>query len=448
MKRIFISYSRGDVDFARLLASALSDAGADVWIDVEDIPAGMKWSRAIQEGLDTAEAMLVVVSPQAMESHNVEDEWQYFMDQGKPVIPIWWKPAKMPFQLHRLQYVDFQGQSFDQGFTLLLRELNRRGVPLVTSAPQAEPSVPVDAVPRSAQPQFPPRTPAQATARQPLLIGSVVALLVLMGIAALLFANRSDGTGNLADFVAEPLPAVQTTGLVDFPVHDSASGSSNADRRFSQATIPLRIYDAANDDFWYELNPPEGETGYQIAEFLLGSGAINDLLLAMVPVSLNLAGDERFISLYAEPDPETAWVDVEVAENIALIGYALDDEGTVWWLVESTLPADGELLRGWYAGDESVFGVLPVVAALPQNAPVYGQSPLQTDNPGSIGELAAGTQVRVLFYDSRSAEDDAALITAYRPIPGEWEAFWIVGDDLDLNDETLDAIEANPVFQP
>jgi hypothetical protein len=37
--RIFISYSRHDEDFARRLATSLSDMGADVWIDVEDIPA-------------------------------------------------------------------------------------------------------------------------------------------------------------------------------------------------------------------------------------------------------------------------------------------------------------------------------------------------------------------------------------------------------------------------
>jgi hypothetical protein len=49
MARIFISYSRVDEAFARQLAKTLSEYGADVWIDVEDIPAGMKWSSAIQQ---------------------------------------------------------------------------------------------------------------------------------------------------------------------------------------------------------------------------------------------------------------------------------------------------------------------------------------------------------------------------------------------------------------
>lgn len=52
MARVFISYSRKDEAFARWLAASLSQLGADVWIDIEDIPAGMKWSSAIQQGLD------------------------------------------------------------------------------------------------------------------------------------------------------------------------------------------------------------------------------------------------------------------------------------------------------------------------------------------------------------------------------------------------------------
>ena len=59
MPRIFVSYSRSDESFARELATALSNLGADVWIDIEDIPAGMKWSTAIQQGLDTCDALLV-----------------------------------------------------------------------------------------------------------------------------------------------------------------------------------------------------------------------------------------------------------------------------------------------------------------------------------------------------------------------------------------------------
>lgn len=123
MSRIFISYSRKDEIFARRIASSLSEAGAEIWIDVDDIPVGMNWSTAIQAGLDQCEIMVMIISPDSMESANVENEWQYFQDHGKKVVPLLWKPAKMHFQVNRLQYVDFQNQTFQVAFRNLLQKL-------------------------------------------------------------------------------------------------------------------------------------------------------------------------------------------------------------------------------------------------------------------------------------------------------------------------------------
>ncbi|HYO87694.1 MAG TPA: toll/interleukin-1 receptor domain-containing protein [Candidatus Limnocylindrales bacterium] len=128
MSSVFISYSRKDERLARQLAAALSDRGFEVWIDVEDIPPGMKWSRAIQQGLDNADAMTVLISPDSMASTNVEDEWQYFLDQRKAVIPALVREAKVHFQLSRIQYVDFLRQPFDVAFTQLVDVLLSKGL--------------------------------------------------------------------------------------------------------------------------------------------------------------------------------------------------------------------------------------------------------------------------------------------------------------------------------
>src|SRR5688500_14469167 len=106
--KVFVSYSRKDEAFARKLAIWLHQAlDMGVWLDVDDIPVGIKWSAAIQDGLDNCEVMVVVISPDAMKSVNVEDEWQYFLDQGKPVVPILLRSAPIPYQLRRIQYIDF-----------------------------------------------------------------------------------------------------------------------------------------------------------------------------------------------------------------------------------------------------------------------------------------------------------------------------------------------------
>lgn len=130
MARLFISYSRADEAFARQLARSLSDLGADIWIDVESIPAGVKWSRAIQHGLDVCEAICVIISPDSMASTNVEDEWQYYLEQQKPVVPIFYRPAKVHFQLSRIQYVNFHSQNYEVALRQLHSELGRRGIRL------------------------------------------------------------------------------------------------------------------------------------------------------------------------------------------------------------------------------------------------------------------------------------------------------------------------------
>ena len=122
--KVFISYSRQDSDFARRLATSLSRQGADIWIDIEDIPPGVKWSSAVQDGLDTCAVMVLIVSPDALQSSNVEDEWQYYHEHRKPIIPVLCRPTAIThFQLSRIQYVDFVTQRYSDAYKQLRERL-------------------------------------------------------------------------------------------------------------------------------------------------------------------------------------------------------------------------------------------------------------------------------------------------------------------------------------
>ena len=50
MQRIFISYSRKDMDFVRKLAVDLETAGYDVWWDITDLYGGDDWIRVNVRG--------------------------------------------------------------------------------------------------------------------------------------------------------------------------------------------------------------------------------------------------------------------------------------------------------------------------------------------------------------------------------------------------------------
>jgi formylglycine-generating enzyme required for sulfatase activity len=186
MARIFISYSRIDEAFARQLASQLRSVGADVWLDVEDIPAGMNWSRAIQTGLDESELMLVIISPESMASQDVEEEWQDFRDNRKPIIPLLWRDAKVHYQLRRKQHIDFKSQSFDKAFTDLYHELRRNGVDLAPLEAHRDVTsrIVIPRAPTSPEPQ-----PQKRRFVLPIVIAVAAALIVLIGGAALVLPN-------------------------------------------------------------------------------------------------------------------------------------------------------------------------------------------------------------------------------------------------------------------
>ncbi|NDJ78686.1 MAG: TIR domain-containing protein [Chloroflexi bacterium] len=126
--QVFISYSRNDEAFVRWLAGNLENNGVNVWMDVQDLDAGIKWSTAIQDALKTCKVMVVVVSPDSMKSKNVEDEWQFFLDQKKPLVPLLYREAELHFQLSRVQYISFLDQDQRQAFTQLYRHLQTLGV--------------------------------------------------------------------------------------------------------------------------------------------------------------------------------------------------------------------------------------------------------------------------------------------------------------------------------
>jgi CRP-like cAMP-binding protein len=112
---VFISYARADVEFAKQLTAGLRRLGVMVWLDVYSITAGKSWARQVGEALDRCELMLLILSPRSMASDNSDDEWNYFLDKKKPVIPALYEQADVRYRLNKLQYIDFTTQPFDSG---------------------------------------------------------------------------------------------------------------------------------------------------------------------------------------------------------------------------------------------------------------------------------------------------------------------------------------------
>lgn len=122
-QKIFFSYSRIDSNFALKLAKELREAGADIWIDQLDIPAGNHWDSAVEGALSGAACVLVILSPSSTGSTNVMDEVSFALESGKKIIPVLLDDCLAPFRLRRLQRIDFTSD-YGAGFNQLVQALN------------------------------------------------------------------------------------------------------------------------------------------------------------------------------------------------------------------------------------------------------------------------------------------------------------------------------------
>jgi hypothetical protein len=89
MKKVFISYPRTEQKFAAVLRHHLGSWHYETWIDIENIPKGAYWPDEIDAGLNSCDVVLGVISPQAMESRQVKNEWDSALNDNKRLLLIY-----------------------------------------------------------------------------------------------------------------------------------------------------------------------------------------------------------------------------------------------------------------------------------------------------------------------------------------------------------------------
>jgi hypothetical protein len=83
---VFISYSGKDQPLAGVLSDSLRRRGVSTWSDL-DLRAGSDWQKEIADALRRASAVIVVVTPNSLESNWVKSEWSTALTESKRVIP-------------------------------------------------------------------------------------------------------------------------------------------------------------------------------------------------------------------------------------------------------------------------------------------------------------------------------------------------------------------------
>jgi hypothetical protein len=111
---IFISYSRRDKIFVEKFLKALNDNGypADqIWVDWEDIPASSRWEEEIRKGVEKANSVVFILSPEWAISNECAKELKIAAEFNKRLFPIVFQnvDAKtIPAELSSLNWIFFR----------------------------------------------------------------------------------------------------------------------------------------------------------------------------------------------------------------------------------------------------------------------------------------------------------------------------------------------------
>src|SRR5829696_5645994 len=88
MAKVFVSYSRKDIEFAKQLTAELQKSELDVWIDWEGIPPTVDWWKEIEKGIEEADVFLFLLSPDSAASKVCRQEISHAAKNGKRLVPV------------------------------------------------------------------------------------------------------------------------------------------------------------------------------------------------------------------------------------------------------------------------------------------------------------------------------------------------------------------------
>ena len=124
--RVFISYHRADVAVAEAVRACLVENNIASWMDQYDIPAGAYWPDEIDKGLGTSDFVVGLLSPDAVESRNVKNEWDWALQNGKQLLLLMVRTCVIPHRYVSINFFDATVADLQSALGALLGTLGMR----------------------------------------------------------------------------------------------------------------------------------------------------------------------------------------------------------------------------------------------------------------------------------------------------------------------------------
>lgn len=121
--KAFISHSKSDENVAQKVAHACHEAGFEVWDQHNEILPGDNWAEKIAQALRESEAMIVLISPDSLQSERIQREIEYALGDERyrnRLIPVLLAPPeklakeKFPWILKKLNMIELPKYDNDE----------------------------------------------------------------------------------------------------------------------------------------------------------------------------------------------------------------------------------------------------------------------------------------------------------------------------------------------
>lgn len=109
-KRIFVSHSHTDNEWCRVFVDALAAVGYDVWYDETGLQGADEWVRSLEREIEARDILLLVLTPDAIDSSWVRREIDLAIATHRMVLPIMVRPTEVTGFLRTIQRIDVVGQ--------------------------------------------------------------------------------------------------------------------------------------------------------------------------------------------------------------------------------------------------------------------------------------------------------------------------------------------------
>lgn len=121
MTQVFLAHAEEDRQVMERIRRSLRREGFTVWSSEADIQTGEDFRQAIDRGIEQADNLVCLVSPEAVQSVYCQHEVDYAVALQKRIIPILVRPtdlSQMPVVLGQLQYIDLTDNVKEEDYHL------------------------------------------------------------------------------------------------------------------------------------------------------------------------------------------------------------------------------------------------------------------------------------------------------------------------------------------